>query len=194
MKKYIFFLLISILILGCKTNEYQSPNVSLENPETSFNENILNVPYLKYSDFEVFKDYEKIADTLIYAENIHPQFSLLQIKKTNDNIILFSQFSIDENEPLIENLDGYERKILDTLHIPNLKPNEIIISGCCELENKYGEEMIAVIEKTDGLVAEKINRAWKADIKTGQIEEVYDFEKLKCINKNYKIEISETDF
>lgn len=171
MRKIYNIFLILLLLAACKEKTEEKP---AEMSESS----IFGRSYQDYTEIGSLKDYQKVSDTVIYGEAYEPGFRLTGLKNENHNLVLFSTISLDEKR-------NQNYKIMDTLVVTNLQPNEFISIGYCQNEFIDDQEIISVVEETDNQFVEKINRAWRANVETGEFEKL-PVEGIDCWNEHFQ--------
>lgn len=171
MRKILTIFLIFILLAACK----DKPEEEKYEPEEN---SIFDKSYQNYTEIEFLEDYRKIADTVIYGEEYEPGFRLTGLQKEDHNLVLFNMISLDEKR-------NTSYRIIDTLVITNLQPDEYISIGYCQNEFIDDEEIISVVEETESRFVEKINRAWRANIETGEFEKI-PVDGIECWNKYFQ--------
>lgn len=171
MKKISTIFLVLILLTACKEKTEEKP---AEMTETT----IFDRYYQNYTELDYLRDYQKVSDTIIYGEAYEPGFRLTELKKEGRNLVLFSTISLDE-----EGEENY--KILDTLVFTDLQPNEFISVGYCQNEFIDDQQIISLVEETESQFVEKINRAWRANVETGEFEKL-PVEGIECWNEHFQ--------
>ena len=153
--------------------------MSCENKKKSSSSNetdLMEKSFSDYKELSVFKDYDKITDTSYAKDGYDSTHRITQIKRNEENIVLFNKITLDQN-------DQEHYSIIDTLKIKDLKNDTYISIGYCEIDNALTEEIIAILRRTEKDTIQEVLKAWKANSETNKIEEIKDFTKLKCLNE-----------
>ena len=138
--------------------------------------------FQKFNQIEQLSNYTKISDTVVYGNNSEPKHGILHLRDKINNLIVLKSVTLDsKNENRIF-------KILDTLIIPNLSKPELITIGYCQLNKNMDENLIAIVDKTDSLLIQNINKVWRADTTTGKIENVNELSGINCLNEWFVIQ------
>lgn len=171
MRKILNLFLIFILLTGCKD---KSEEQTTEAEKSS----IFDRFYQNYTEIGFLEDYRKISDTVIFGEEYDPGFRLTGLQKEDHNLVLFNTISLDEKR-------NASYRIIDTLVITNLQPNEYVSIGYCQNEFIDDQEIISVVEETESRFVEKINRAWRANVETGEFEKI-PVDGIECWNEYFQ--------
>lgn len=163
-----------MLLTGCKSaNEEQRSD--------SDEKSIFSRSFQDFPEIDFLNDYQKVSDTSIYGESYIPQYKITRFKKENHTLILFRRITLDNKRK-----EHYT--IVDTIQLALLPSNQHLTIGYCEKEGINNEGLIAVIEVTENLTTENIQRAWRANIDTEKIESLDDVQGFKCWNEFYDSE------
>ncbi|WP_324720411.1 hypothetical protein [Salinimicrobium sp. HB62] len=174
MKKMLYLLFLALTI-SCQENSKTSEEA------IAHNNDLLSMTFKDFREIEIFEKYEKAFDTAIYTGGWEDDFRLLHLRETNENLVLFYKV-VDRQQNTGENTF----RVLDTLQIRNLRQDEEIIIGYCYNQNYYEGELVAVAEKTDSLVAQKILKVWRANPASGAVEAVENFKGIICLSLDYE--------
>ncbi len=128
------------------------------------------------------KDFEKLSDTTFYInQEIGKEYSLLNLKNANKDLIVYSLINSVPNEKRFYT-------ILDTLMI-NSKNSEKVTIGYCDfdLKSQNAGNIIALVETTENkkIFNRSIKAAWSANPQTEKIEVLNNLEELQCLNAWY---------
>ncbi|MCP9199982.1 hypothetical protein MKO06_08695 [Gramella sp. GC03-9] len=162
-------LLLSIVILF---------NSCVENSQ----ESLIGKQFSDHKRIAALEDFEKVSDTTFYInQEIEKEYSLLNLKKANTDLIVYSLINSDPNEKR-------SYTILDTLMI-NSKKSEKITIGYCEfnLRNQSAGNIIALVETIDNkkMFNQSIKAAWSANSQTEKIEHINNLKNIQCLNAWY---------
>ncbi|WP_418226873.1 hypothetical protein [Christiangramia sp. ASW11-125] len=167
MRRLITILTLSLLIISCENKKKSTSINKTDLMEKSFSD---------FKELSAFKEYDKITDTSYAKDGYDSTHRITQIKRNEENIVLFNKITLDQN-------DQEHYSIIDTLKIKDLKNDTYISIGYCEIDNALTEEIIAILRRTEKDTIQEVLKAWKANSETNKIEEIKDFTKLKCLNE-----------
>jgi hypothetical protein len=154
-------------------------------------ESIIGNQFSDHKRVAILEDFEKVSDTTFYInQGIDNEYSLLNLKKDNNDLIVYSLINSAPNEKR-------SYMILDTLMI-KLKNSEKITIGYCEfdLRNQETGNIIALVETIDNkkMFNQNIKAAWRANSNTGKIEKIENIENLQCFNAWYNGEVGRINY
>lgn len=142
------------------------------------NEKVKNKHYTDFRDLNFLSGYEKVSDTSYSKEGYEITHRVTKLRKENRTVVLFASVSLDENRRELYSL-------LDTLTIPKLPENSFLTIGYCYMDSILGEEHIVLVEKTKEPKIKNILKAWRADHRSKQFEEIKNFETMDCFNERF---------
>lgn len=143
-------------------------------------DSIIGLEFNNHKEVEYLSAYLKVSDTTVLNSEVSfdAQHSLLHLRNTTNNLILFSSITRDKDEKR-------RYKIIDTLIIPKVKKQEFITIGYCEMGSSSDVSLIGIVNKTNSLKVRNINKIWKINIKTNKIEKLEDLNDIECWNEFY---------
>ncbi|CAH8283752.1 hypothetical protein EV196_102598 [Mariniflexile fucanivorans] len=164
MKNLLLFL-ISITLVNC-SSKTEKKNISL-----------IGMEFKEAKQVEKLFNYTKVSDTVFYenASDFEAKHGILHLNNVINNLIIFKSilYYVNNNRSF---------KILDTLIITKLDGSEFVTIGYCE--NKMNNNnFIALVDKTDSLEIQKINKIWLANVSSEKIELVNNMDNITCINE-----------
>lgn len=171
--KKILVLLVSILFLT-QCTEYRKESVAQRQA-------LLGTPFRAYSDLEFLKGYTRISDTIIEAavpEIKGPTHRLTHFKRNFEHLVIFSEVYLS--------WDGRNEEIrvpLDTLRIPALEEKEYITIGYCYNDKDFEQQIVAIVDSTEGDTIRNIKQVWKADLFKEVFMPVMDADGLTCFRE-----------
>lgn len=167
---------IFILCLACAYSCQDNPkNSKTEGTEDS----LLTTTFRDYREIGMLSDYKKISDTFIFTGGFEDDYRLLRLRENNKDLVLF--YEVVDRDSIIVNNFSY--RVLDTLHITDIKEDEYLSIGNCYHEAFYQGEIISLVKKTDSLQVQSIVKAWRANPESGSLEVLEEFEGIICLNE-----------
>ena len=167
----ITLLLFCLLSISCQNS----------NQKSSAKNGLFETPFRDYKEVFAFHNYKKVSDTVIETNPPTGDYRLLELEKDNKSLVVFYKV-VDRNE----GAEKFSYKVVDTLQVGKLQPQERLSIGYCDRLNAAGEELIAVVKENDSLYSKDIVRVWRANLESELIEPVSDLENIRCINELYK--------
>lgn len=164
--KYFIPIILFFLITSCKN----------ANSNSNDNSELFDIAFSEHKNVEYLQDFEKISDTSYVKSGNEPTHRITELKKNDKTLILFSKIQLDT-----ERNEVYS--ILDTLQVKNLRSDQRITIGYCEVENSLMEEIIAIVERSDKDTIRNIIKAWKANSSTNKIELIENLANITCLNE-----------
>ena len=146
--------------------------------ETSFSD---------YKEIKALQDYEKLTDTVVETDPSTEDYRLMELNKNGERLVVF--YKVDEKD--VVDGSNLTYKIIDTLQVGTLQPQERLTIGYCSRPNARDEEVIAVVKENDSIYVDKIVKAWRANLISELIEPVEDPKDVSCINEYYQGEDTE---
>jgi hypothetical protein len=162
MKNLILFFSVLVLV-GCS------------NQSTS-KDSIIGLEFQNYKQVDQLSNYTKISDTSVYEKNIEAKYGLLHLRKDSTNLIVFKSISLDTRQNRVF-------KILDTLVPFKTNSSEVITIGYCQFNKDKDENLIALVDKSEGSKVEKIYAVWRANTNSKKIESVKNLDGISCLNE-----------
>lgn len=171
--KKLWPIFLTLLVLSCKEQKEGEKIVTETDPT------IFNGVYMDFREMDALEGYEKVTDTSIFIEgNYDPAFRLTELKNKQHTLVLFSKSTVNEELKEI-------KKVIDTLIIKGIPKDNFITIGYCSLGGKYDQEIVAIVQPTNQSKIEKVVKAWKANLKTEDFEEIYNLDSIICWNEHY---------
>lgn len=182
------FLLATIIMFSCKnTEEQEAPNDPIVVTDTIAVEEtneLEGIIFREISEIPQLKDYEDQSGTILRESDSLGNYKYAIGQYGNDK-----NFLIILEEIIKEPGDQKSKfRILDTLNIPKLNPDEIIAYATCRLDKKDDSEIIAIVKSHSSDDVEfysHIIKAWRADTKTKKIVPIKDLKGIDCVNEGY---------
>ena len=160
MGKYLITLLITVFIIGCKS-------------ENDFEE-IKKKSFTEFSEVSFLKDFRKVSDTSYVRNGQEISHRITEYLGEDKILVVFSKITLDS-------LNEEHLKILDTITIK--KDSTYLSIGYCNYENSLPEEIIAMKSSKVSDTLKNVIRAWKANFKTNNIEEIENLEEISCLDQ-----------
>ncbi|WP_284653064.1 hypothetical protein [Flavobacterium terrisoli] len=181
-------LLIALTIFSCKnTEEQETPidevvaadTISAEKPNE-----LKGIVFREISEIPQLKDYEDQAGTIISEKDSlgNYKYAIGQYGNDKNFLIILEELVKEAGNP------KSKFKILDTLNIPKLNPDEFLTFATCRLNEVYDNEIIAIVKSIgsdDVETYDQIIKAWRADTKTQKIIPIEDVKGIDCVNESY---------
>ena len=152
---------------------------SCGNKTSENNDSIIGMEFQKFKQLKQLSNYTKVSDTSVFENNSEPKHGILHLRDRTNNLILFKSITIDSNQ-------NRSFKILDSLTISSLNETEFVTIGYCQINKDWDENLIAIVNKTDSLSIQNINKVWRANTKSEKIENVKILSGINCLNEWFR--------
>jgi hypothetical protein len=181
-------LFATVVMLSCKNTEEQEavkePIVITDTIVSEEPNELEGIVFRDIAEIPELKDYEDQSGTILQESDSlgNYKYAIGQYGNDKNFLIIFEEIVKEPNNP------KSKFKILDTLNIPKLNPNEIIAYATCRLNKKDDSEIIAIVKShssDDVEFYDQIIKAWRADTKTRKIVPIEDLKGIDCINEGY---------
>ena len=151
------------------------------NSKKSEYEKKIGQEYYSLRVFKPFINFQDVGGSYIIKKGSKP-FTLSHYKSGDVSIIAFESIA-DESQRRTK------YSLIDILEISDLKQNQQIAYGICRLNGEPDQEIFAIYEVSDWDVEffTQIVKAWRANTKTGKIEEI-STKGIDCENEVYGVE------
>lgn len=191
MKKLPIFMAIlftSAIILCCKnTEEQETPTDQIAVTDTLTAEEpneLYGTVFREISEIPQLKDYEDQGGSLLGTSDSlrNSKYAIGQYGNDKNFLIIFEELIKEPNNP------KSKFKILDTLNISKLNPDEILTYTTCRLNKIHDSKIIAIVKShssDDVEFYDHILKAWRVDTKTQKIVPIEDVKGIDCINEGY---------
>jgi hypothetical protein len=169
--------LSAVILLGCQ-------EVSKQEEGEVDDDSLSKTSFKDHKEIEFLKGYEKISDTAINMGSAENNFRLMDLKEKKDHLVLF--YKIVERDSISGK--AHNKKVLDTLCVQKVTEDERLTIGYCFHDDFHEGEVIALVKQTDSLHVTYIVKAWRANPKSGKLEELKDHSDIRCLNEFFEKE------
>jgi len=181
-------LFASVSLLSCRNTEeqkIQTDQTVITDTATAEKPNELyGTIFREISEVPQLKDYVDQGGSILEPKDSlgNYKYAIGQYGNDKNFLIVLEELIKEPNNP------KSKFKILDTLNIQKLNPDEILTYTTCRLNKIHDSKIIAIVKShssDDVEFYDHIVKAWRADTKTQKIVPIEDVKGIDCINEGY---------
>lgn len=164
--------LFTLLVLFCFFSSNPAWKAWSQTPKSG----VEDASFTDYRELESFKNYEKVSDTAFAVSGDDNTHRMTHLRNNDTTSILFSEINLDD-------MRKEHYRLLDTLEIAGVREPYFVTIGYCYKEDLHEEQIIGIVQRAEGMHIRNLLTAWKADTRTGRIEELKKLGGIKCLNE-----------